>query len=438
LTDQVDTATDGIAATPPSRGYLFIVIALSSLVMAFRFIDALILGMLLPHIKIEFSLSDSQVGLIGGLPFALCYSLFAIPLAWLADTRLRRTRVIAASIAIWSIMTSLSGAATGFLMLFVLRMCVGAGEAGFAPATYSLFRDIFPDSWRRRSVAILGIGGNLGQFAALALGGWSVETFGWRTTYLIVGLPGIFLALIYLYTVREPARKTAPVGGSQFLSDFGVLFSSPVFFLLFIGAGLSTASGFAMHTWMPSFLERAHGIGLAEAGFALGICFGIGGAIGPLLFGWLADRLSLKDRRWTLWLATALCVATAVPSAVTFLVQDIRIVYGALLLAQLVHGGALPLIIISAQDAAPRLTGSAVAVVSIGANLIGQISGPLLVGAVSDSFAHLGNGDSLRLGLMSLIPLIILAALPFWMAARRLGPDEAEIPDSSELAADRT
>jgi predicted MFS family arabinose efflux permease len=298
--------------------YFVVVVALSALVMAFRFIDALILGIVLPRIKIEFGLTDAQVGIIGGMPFALCYTLLAIPIAWLADTRFRRTRVIAVSIAFWSLMTTLSGAATGFAVLFLLRMGVGAGEAGFAPATYSLFSDLFPEGWRRRAIAIVGVGGNLGQFAALAIGGWSVETYGWRATYFIVGLPGILLALVYLLTVREPTRKAVQSGDANFFPDLGALLSSKTFLLLIVGAGATTMSGFAMLTWMPSYLERAHGIGLAEGGFALGICFGIGGVIGPFLFGWIADRLSLRDRRWTLRLCAILCMMTAPPMALTY------------------------------------------------------------------------------------------------------------------------
>ena len=171
-----------------TRPYRLYVLGLLLAVYLFSFLDRQILSVLLQSIKLEFRFSDTQLGLLGGMAFALFYSTLGIPIAWLAD-QFNRRNIIAIAMALWSAMTALCGMATGFASLFLTRVGVGVGEAGGMPPSYSLISDYFPPERRGLALAVLGMGVPLGVLVGFLVGGWVNEFFGWRTAFMVVGIP---------------------------------------------------------------------------------------------------------------------------------------------------------------------------------------------------------------------------------------------------------
>ncbi|CAN5294469.1 MFS transporter [soil metagenome] len=420
----------GSIADRPDRGtlmrysgfYLFAVLALNFLVHLFAAMDKQILGVVLPQLKMELMLTDSQLGLLSGAPFAICYSVLSIPIAWLADTRFSRTGVVAVSLIAWSVLTALCGLAGSFLLLFILRMGVGGGEAGAIPATYSLLTDTTSPRWRTRAIAMCSIGVAAGQASALALGGWSVQELGWRTTYVLVGAPGVIVALLYYFIIKEPPRQSIATsrGSNRFLTDFRTLLTSPPFLLLTLSMATGTSIIFAIGAWMPSYLQRTYALTPLESGRALGATLGLVALVGPMGSAWLADRLSVRDRTMMLRLAALFFALCGVSYAAAFLTDNLTLCYILTGVSLLLIAGTAPLGAIMAQEIEPSLKASAMAAMMVGINLIGHTLAPWIVGAISDATGSGPGQDGLRWGLVALAPLLIVAALCAWLTANIL------------------
>lgn len=196
-----------VASTPVVErpGYRFYVLAVLILIYMLNFLDRQIIGILAAPLKAEFGLSDSQFGLLGGIAFASVYSTLAIPLAWLAD-RFSRVWIMTGALAVWSGFTALCGMAGSFGQLFLCRMGVGVGEAGGVAPAYSLISDYFPPQQRARALAAFAFGIPLGTAAGTLVGGLLAATYGWRTSFIVVGLIGVLVAPLLRLTVRDPKR----------------------------------------------------------------------------------------------------------------------------------------------------------------------------------------------------------------------------------------
>ena len=190
------------AFSPAYRNYALGILFVGYVV---NFVDRSILSLLLEPIKLELSLSDAQLGLLGGLAFAVFYTFLGIPIAALADRR-SRGKILAVSMGIWSAMTALCGLAASFWGLLLARIGVGVGEAGASPPSHSLISDYFPIEKRATALSIYALGIPFGTMIGSYVGGWGADTIGWRNTFFLVGLPGIFVALVILFTLREPPR----------------------------------------------------------------------------------------------------------------------------------------------------------------------------------------------------------------------------------------
>ena len=188
-----------------STAYRRYILGLLLAVYIFNFLDRQILAVLLQSIKLEFSFSDTQLGLLGGLAFAVFYSVLGIPIAWLAD-RFNRRNIIAVALCLWSAMTAACGLTTGFTSLFLTRVGVGVGEAGGLPPSYSLLSDYYPPERRGTAMAVMGMGIPLGVLCGFLVGGWVNQYFGWRTAFMVVGIPGVLLAILLWFTLRESPR----------------------------------------------------------------------------------------------------------------------------------------------------------------------------------------------------------------------------------------
>src|SRR5579863_6649915 len=244
------------------RSYVLIVLVL---VYTFNFIDRQIVGILAVPIKSELHLSDSQLGVMGGLAFALFYTLLGIPIARLAD-RVNRTGIMTVALALWSLMTAVCGFTQNFAQLFLARVGVGVGEAGGVTPAYSLICDYFPPKERARALSVYSFGIPIGAAAGIVLGGYITSLMSWRMAFFIVGLAGLVLTPLLKFTVREPERGTLdPVrtdadraaGAPSLLTIIAILARKPSFWGLSLGASCASMMGYGLFFWAPSFLVRS-------------------------------------------------------------------------------------------------------------------------------------------------------------------------------------
>ncbi|MBW2345305.1 MAG: MFS transporter, partial [Deltaproteobacteria bacterium] len=284
-------------------GYRRYVLILLLIVYIFNFIDRQIVAILLPEIKAELGLSDSQLGLLTGFAFALFYVTFGIPIANLAD-RKRRVPIIAGAVAIWSGMTALCGLAQNFVHLLIARIGVGVGEAGCTPPAHSLIADYFPPNRRAMALAVYSMGTAVGGGLGLFFGGWMSDTVGWRMAFIFVGLPGLLLAVFVWLTIKEPPRGYADGVDRSTVKEniplhdgIRILLKNPCFRHITIATAYISLMGYGFANWIPSFFSRNFGAAATEIGAALGLVNVLGGGAGILLGGYLGDKLASRDPR---------------------------------------------------------------------------------------------------------------------------------------------
>ncbi|MBV9284045.1 MAG: MFS transporter, partial [Acidimicrobiia bacterium] len=273
------------------------VLAILLVAYIFNFIDRQIIGVLAVPIKAELALSDRQLGLMGGIAFALFYSGLAIPIAWLADRR-SRVNIIALSVGLWSLFTAACGYAQGFWHLFLARMGVGIGEAGGVAPSYALISDFYPRERRARALALFSLGIPIGSALGVFFGGWIASHLDWRSAFIIVGLAGIPAAIAVKLLVPEPVRGgrdsadgAAAEPAPPFLEVAAALAAKPSFWLLSFGAASGSILGYGLIFWLPSFFNRSFGLSVGEVGWFYGSIVLVGGAAGTWLGGWIGDKV---------------------------------------------------------------------------------------------------------------------------------------------------
>ena len=414
-------------------GYRNYVIVLVWLVMLSRFVDLQIIAVLLESIKQEFHFSDTQLGLLTGFAFSLFYATLGLPIAWLAD-RYNRRNIIALSLGLWSLMSALCGAATGFVSLFLARMGVGVGEAGGIPPSYSLISDYIERNRRGTVFAILNSSVPLGVFVGFLIGGWVNTYFGWRAAFVVVGLPGIFLALLIRFTLREPPRgladghATAP-SAPPLQETFAYLWSLHSYRHIVLATCIFTMGAIGSGIWIPSFFIRVHGMSVAEVATWLACLYGLGGAIGSTLGGTLADRLATRrqDARWYMWISGIASVCILPFSLFVYLwpnpVQALMVHFGTTVLMHVFLGPSYGTV---QTLAGVKRRAMASAINQFMINLIALGLGPLLVGAASDHFHALFGDNALRYSILAVVLVAYnWAAVHFFLAARTLRRDLA-------------
>ncbi len=279
--------------------YRYTVLAMLVLVYTFNFIDRQIVGILAVPIKADLGLSDTQLGLMGGLAFALFYTLLGIPIAVLADRR-NRSVIVTVALVLWSAMTAACGLAQSFWQLFFARLGVGVGEAGGVAPCYSLVADYFPSGQRARALAVYSFGVPIGSALGILFGGFIASHIDWRAAFMIVGAAGLLVAPLFKIVVREPQRGRfdAPQAWPPAPAGIGavvrVLARKPSFWGLSLGASASSMMGYGLFFWLPSFLVRSYGLSLLDASLYFGAILLIGGIAGLWLGGSLADRLGRR------------------------------------------------------------------------------------------------------------------------------------------------
>jgi MFS family permease len=398
-------------------------------VYIFNFVDRQILATLLQPIKEELGASDTQMGLLAGLAFALFYTFLGIPLARWADHG-SRVALISLGLVVWSAMTAVSSFARSFVQLALARVGVGVGEASFTPAAHSLISDYFPPERRATALAIFAIGANMGTFLASAGGGWVAHHVGWRPAFLLVGLPGLLVAAIFRATVPEPPRGRFDPPGSIRPATLGeslaYLARSRAFVCIALSAALHGFSSYGSGMWNTVFLMRVHGLNVAEAGLVIGTLSAVVGATGAYVVGRLTDHLGRRDARWYMWLPAATSVL-ALPSVLAFLWLDGASVAIAAYLpgAMLANSWVGPTYAMTQGVAPPRMRALAAAVLVFAFNLVGLGIGPLAVGALNDRLTPHFGLEAVRYSLMLAAIPHVLAALFNLLAARTLREDLA-------------
>jgi len=413
--------------TPHERGlFLFLLF----LVGTSNYVDRNIIGVLLEPIKAEFGVSDTMLGLLSGLSFAVFYATLGLPVARWADRGDRRL-IITLSLSVWSLMTAVCGLAQNFWQLALARVGVGAGEAGAIPPAQSLLADYFPPERRARALGIFMLSSMAGYILGMAGGGWVAQTYGWRAAFLAVGLPGLALAVMTRFVLKEPRYlpqfRVDPATQESVRDTCRVLFAKAsyrnivwaliVYYLMAYGALIFTTP----------FIMRVHGLTVAEAGAMFGGVSAVGAVVGSVVGGSLADRLAKKDLAgfarlpgWGLIAAFPLYQAALLAPSATAMAA-VLLVAGTLL-----AGVVPPMFAALHCVCGSSRRAMAVAIVFFFANLIGLGAGPVIAGMLSDHFAltH-GPAEGLRYAMM----VMMCAFLPsgyFMLRASRMMRTDAE------------
>jgi MFS family permease len=408
-----------------SRAYtLFILVV----VYTFNFIDRQIVGILAVPIKADLGLTDTQLGLMGGLAFALFYTGLGIPVAMLAD-RFSRTWIMTAALTIWSAMTAASGLATNFWQLFAARLGVGVGEAGGVAPAYSLISDYFPPRQRARAMSIYSFGIPIGSAIGIVFGGVIASLINWRYAFFIVGLAGIFIAPIFRLTIKEPprgqfdrARKDSKPPGLKTI--LRTLSRKPSFWLLSLGASCSSMMGYGVFFWLPSFFVRSYDLTLLNASLFYGAVLLVGGLAGIWAGGWLGDRFGHSQHAQYARIPAFAFLAT-VPFYVLAILSPTLTVSFLVLLVPTALGLAWLGPVISAIQhlVRPDMRATASAVFLFINNLIGIGLGTYAIGALSDTLQLQFGDDSLRYSILAGTSFYVMAAVLFLLAARWLEQD---------------
>src|SRR5271170_6064917 len=410
------------------RSYVLIVLVL---VYTFNFIDRQIVGILAVPIKSELHLSDSQLGVMGGLAFALFYTLLGIPIARLAD-RISRTGIMTAALALWSLMTAVCGLTQNFAQLFLARVAVGVGEAGGVTPAYSLICDYFPVKERARALSAYSFGIPIGSAVGIVLGGFITSIMSRRAAFFIVGLAGLLITPLLKFTVREPERGTLdPVrtdadraaGAPSLLTIIAVLARKPSFWGLSLGASCASMMGYGLFFWAPSFLVRSYHLTLLHASLTYGGLVLVGGLAGIWLGGVLADRHG--DRRASYAFIPAAAFAASVPFYVAGVLSSTLWISVAALLVPTALGLVwLGPVLTAIQHLVPaNMRATASAVFLFINNLIGLGLGTPLLGVVSDSMRLRFGAESLRYAILAGTGFYLIAAVLLWAAGKRLARD---------------
>lgn len=403
------------------------VLALLLLAYIFNFLDRQILGILAGPIIADLKLTDAEFGAIGGIAFAVLYSVLGVPLAMIAD-RTSRSRVIACALAVWSAFTALCGTAASFGQLFFYRLGVGVGEAGGVAPSYALIADYFPPAKRARALAIFSLGIPLGLAAGTLIGAYLAAWVNWRAAFLVMGVAGLALAPVMLILVRDKPRSTAGTGAQVPLSRaFPIIARKPSFWLMATAASCSSLAGYGLALWTPSVLERSFGFELIERGQFLASIFLIGGTAGVFAGGWLADRLGQADRRWYARLPAIAWLITAPTFALGLMSSDPWVAWPLLLIPNALNILWLGPVTTAVQHlVAQPMRSTASASFLLINNLIGLGVGPTLIGALSELFKERFGIEALRYAAVSVVGFYLVAALLMMLAVRRLRDDWVE------------
>ena len=396
-----------------ARRYALVMLAI---VYMFNFVDRQILAILLPALRDEFQVSDAWLGFLTGPAFAMFYIALGIPIARYADRHNRRN-LIALAVAVWSGMTALSGLAANFVQLALARVGVGVGEAGCSPPAHSMIADYYPPEQRSTAMGVYTVGISAGIMLAYMAGGWVAQNIGWREAFFVVGAPGLVLALIVRFTVKEPKRghsegREATGSRPPWTETLRALWTRPSFVHMTIAAGMSSFVGYSVINFLPSFLVRSFGMDVATLGLWLGPILGIAGGSGFFLGGYIADHLGQTSHRKALTFIGLTALLTAVLYALMFSAGSWRTTLLLFIIPACTANVYLAPVLAQAQSLVSlrmRAVTSALALLII--NIIGLLLGPQVTGIISTLLEPQFGEEAIRYSL-----LIVTSVMLPWAA----------------------
>lgn len=427
------------ASGDPSRRQAHWALAVLTLVYAMNLIDRQIMGVLIEPVKKEFGASDTMMGFLTGLAFAVFYSALAIPFARYADRANRRNFVAWCCLG-WSVMTGLCGMAMSFVQLALARMGVAVGEAGGSAPSLSMIADLYPRAQRSRAMSVYMLGPHLGTLFGLGAGAWIAHQHGWRTAFLVMAVPGIAAALLLRWTCVEPLRgrwdeaaqpaAAAASATKQPLREVLLeVWRTPGFAWIAIAGMLFGLAGYGLGIWGTAFLVRTHGLNLRDAGILVGLTGGVAAIAGALVSGWLTDKLVARDPRWQMGVPIV-GTAIAIPLGLAYLLWPAGAFWqvGALKVP-VAMGFSLLFSIFAVWWTAPSyaaittLVGASrratsVAVYNLGITVCGIGFGPFSVGVLSDLLTPAFGDLALRWALVIVLGGFVLAMGALILAAR--------------------
>jgi predicted MFS family arabinose efflux permease len=425
----VVTARTGPTGTGTGMSPTYVLVILT-LVYVVNYLDRQILGILNPQIKAEFHVSNTLIGLLGGPVFALMYATLGIPIAVLAD-RVNRRNLIAASLAIFSLMTVVSAFAAQFWQLMLARFGTGIGEAGTGPSINSVLADLYPPQKRASALAFYSAGLNVGLLIAFFGGGWIAQHYGWRVAFLVAGAPGLALAILLMATVTEPKRGhierlADSVAAPNLRAVVVFLWGQKSFRWMAFGTAMSAFGGYAGITFIPLFLVTSHHMSLPAIGLVLSILTGGVGAIGTYLAGVFADLFAKKDVRWNMYIPIIATFIGVPCTPIFYLSPNLTYALLAAIGPSLVGAAFVGPAYAMSQALVPlRMRARSAAILLFILNIIGLGLAAPIVGAISDLLQPTFGANSLRYALLSGIVTALIGAYCYLRAARTLKDDLA-------------
>jgi MFS family permease len=434
--------TTSLSAAPSTVGpgerqaaggaYKWYVLGVLVLIYVMGTIDRAVLSVIAEPLKLQFHLSDKQVGLLTGTAYSVTYALAVLPMGWLID-RMDRRALLSITVAIWSVLTAACSMSSSFISLIIARMGVGAAESPVMPASLSLIADVIPKKQRNTAVSIYVSGAAVGQILIFIIGGWLLMHFDWRTVFLVAGGPAALLAALLYFTTREPERGALdadrgamgaeakpPRNMTRLIRD---ILGNTALCLAIVGYTLVTGVGYSVTVWITSFLVRVHGMTVGQGAIWAGLGFGVCMTVGSLLAGPLADRLSLGEPRRVAIIPAVTTVLGAAAGAVmslahTWVVSVVGLSLFALMAGFFIATGTSLVLSL----AAPNERGTTMAANRVISILLGTGLIPVLTGTVSDA---IGGAGSIRLALLFTTALLPLCTCCYAMIYWTLRPSNA-------------
>jgi MFS transporter, Spinster family, sphingosine-1-phosphate transporter len=390
-------------------------------VEVFRNVDRVLMAVLFPMLRTQFSLSDTQLGALA-MAFALTYAVLGLPFGRWSDRGSRRA-LISFAVLVWSVATAFCGMATSYMFLFLGRVGVGVGEAGILPAAFPLLADAFPLKARNLAIGLFSCAASIGVLLGLMLGGVLASRFGWRATFFLLGAPGLLVALLVWFGLHEPKKGGMDeaihetVDNRDIVGVFKALMRNALWLYIVCESSLSIFSVFGIVQWMPSFFVRVHHLSPKTTGFFFGITFGVGMTVGLLLGTFLATRAAKRGAFHTMRIPIFTNLALIPCYLGAMWLDNVWLALTLSMLGAMMGAMAMPTNAAAAQTALPaQLRGVGQSVGGLINSLFGSGVGPLLVGMLSDNFHAAGFANPLRYAISVLQIMFLVAAFLAWRA----------------------
>lgn len=420
-----ETRDEGLAA----RWY---VLAITMLVYTVSIADRYVISTVLEPIRIEFHLTETEAGLFTGVALGLFYVTMGLPMSWLAD-RYNRRNLLAFAVAVWSVMTTVCGLARTPVQLMLARVGVGIGEAGGTPPCNTIIADCFPPERRAMATTVFALGAPIGAWLGSDIAGRIAALHGWRAAFFVLGVPGVALALLILFTLREPRRGRYDACSADVPPSVGetvrFMIAQTGGVHIMIAMGVSALWGWGLMWFTPAYIERMYQTGEGSGGVLLSPIHLVGGSAATIFTAWLLARPAYVDQRKILRLMAVVTALATVPSLLTFYTGDARVMTAMLWVwVPVIYFYLGPTFALVQNAAPPSMRAVFIAVALLLANVFNLIVAPWVVGALSDHFSggH-PTAQSLRLALLVLAPTGWWAAWHYWRAERHLADDAARI-----------